>query len=65
MNSLLVPEDLEQDRKTLKTILNQRRTTSTQAMPDDLRFLWQTYLVVLESALNTVDGLIAYRRNRK
>lgn len=65
MNSLLVPKVLEQDRKTLKTILNQRRTVSTDSMPDDLRFLWQTYLVILESALNTLDGLIAYRQDRK
>lgn len=59
-----LPDALEHDRDTITRILEERRLVSTETMPDDILFLWRTYLVILESALSTVGSLMMTGENR-
>lgn len=62
MAASITPDRLEQDCLMLRQLIDERRLVSTETMPDDLQFLWRTYLVILESALSTADTLVTHLR---
>jgi hypothetical protein len=56
---MLTPLDLlQEDRETLVQLLEQRRAIPTEALPDDLRILWQMYINTLEDSIVTLDAVI-------
>ena len=56
---MLNPLDLlHEDREALIQLLEQRRPVPAEALPDDLRTLWQIYMESLEGTIVTLDALI-------